>query len=193
MKHLKLWKRLFLALAAVGVAGCSVDSITAPPKVTADASAGLVGDLLGGLFKKDVLERKKPLSKDITVSKTIGKSGGTISIPEAGFTLTVPANAVKTNTNFTVTAIKGSLVAYEFGPHGIKFDKSLTFKQDLNNTEWSLLKLKLLTGGYFKNRSDLDHKNAVALVSEVLNGLLIPLTKEFSFKIDHFSGYIVAW
>src|SRR5687767_1532962 len=119
MKQLKIWRSLVLALSAIGIAGCTTDLSTAP-KFHGDPSTGLVTDLV----KKNVLERKTPLSEDITVTATIDEKGGSLSIPAAGFHLTVPQGAVKSKTKFTVTAIKGSLVAYEFGPHGIRFAKS---------------------------------------------------------------------
>ena len=193
LKRLRIWRSLVLALSAIGIAGCSADSLTAP-KYQADPAPALVSDLLGTLVKKNVLERTKPLAMDITVSAVITpEKGGTLSIPAAGFALTVPAGAVRTKTTFTVTAIKGSLVAYEFGPHGTKFLKSLQARQDLRPTEWGLLNLRSLVAGYFVDRSALDLTNATALVSEVLSGTISPLTQQFTFKIDHFSGYVVAW
>ena len=113
--------------------------------------------------------------------------------PAAGFELVVPRYAVKKSTRFTVTAIKGKLVAYEFGPHGTNFPRSLQAKQDLSVTDWNLLSLRPLTAGYFADRSDLNLLRATALVSEIIRGLTIPLTKQFNFPIDHFSGYVVAW
>ena len=192
MKQLKIWRSIVLAFTAMGFAGCSADSPTAP-KFQSDPSSGLVTDLLGGLLKKNVLERKTALTKDITVSAVIGEKGGTLSIPAAGFTVTIPAGAVNAPTNFSVTAIKGTMVAYEFGPHGIKFAKSLVARQDLNVTKWGLLSLRPLVAGYFADRSALDLRNATALVSEVLSGVIAPLSQQFTFKIDHFSGYVVAW
>src|SRR5688500_13814830 len=134
MKQLKLWRSIVLAFTAMGFAGCSADSPTAP-KFQSDPSAGLVTDLLGGLVKKNVLERKTALTKDITVSATIGDKGGTLSIPAAGLTVTIPAGAVKAQTKFSVTAIKGTMVAYEFGPDGITFAKSLAAQPALNVTK----------------------------------------------------------
>ena len=192
MKQLKIWRSIVLAFTAMGFAGCSADSPTAP-KFQSDPSAGLVTELLGGLLQKSVLERKNGLNKDITVSAVIGKEGGTLSIPAAGFTVTIPAGAVKAPTNFSVTALKGTLVAYEFGPHGIKFAKSLSAKQDLGVTKWGILSLRPLVAGYFADKSALDLRNATALVSEVLSGVIAPLSQQFTFKIDHFSGYVVAW
>jgi hypothetical protein len=192
MKQFKFWRSIVLAFTAMGFAGCATDLPTAP-KFQSDPSTGLVSDLLGGLLQKKVLERKTALTKDITVSAVIGEKGGTLSIPAAGFTVTIPAGAVKAPTNFSVTAIKGSMVAYEFGPHGIKFAKSLSAQQDLRVTKWGLLSLRPLVAGYFADRSALDLRNVTALVSEVLSGVIAPLTQQFTFKIDHFSGYVVAW
>jgi hypothetical protein len=133
------------------------------------------------------------LVNDITVSAVIGYEGGTVTIPAAGFQLVVPPGAVASRTVFTVTAVSGNLVAYEFGPHGLKFSVPLRARQDLSNTLWRPISLKPLVAGYFLERSDLDQTNAKALVSEVIEGVTVPLSKQFKWKIDHFSGYIVAW
>ena len=192
MKRKSLWHSIRLAFASLGLVACAADPVTAP-KISAEANPGLVSDLLGGLFRKDVLTRKQELTKDITVTAVIGSNGGRLEIPAAGFELVVPRNAVKKSTRFTVTAIKGKLVAYEFGPHGTNFPRSLQAKQDLSVTDWNLLSLRPLTAGYFADRSDLNLQRATALVSEIIRGLTIPLTKQFNFPIDHFSGYVVAW
>ena len=192
MKRKSLWHSIRLAFASLGLVACAADPVTAP-KISADANPGLVSDLLGGLFSKDVLTRKQELTKDITVTAVIGSNGGRLAIPAAGFELVVPRYAVKKSTRFTVTAIKGKLVAYEFGPHGTNFPRSLQAKQDLSVTDWNLLSLRPLTAGYFADRSDLNLQRATALVSEIIRGLTIPLTKQFNFPIDHFSGYVVAW
>jgi hypothetical protein len=146
-----------------------------------------------GLVSKDALTRKNALSADITVTAIIGKDGGTLSIPATGFHLTVPAGAVKLDTEFSVTALKGKLVAYEFGPHGITFDRPLEARQSLIGTDWSLLSLKPLFAGYFTDKDHLDYATKTAQLSEVLSGATAPLTKQFSWHIEHFSGYVVAW
>ena len=192
MKHLKIWRSLLAVVASLGVAGCATDAPTAP-KHSGQADKGLVSGLVGGLVQKDVLTRKHALPNDITVTAVIDKDGGTLSIPAAGFELTIPKGAVTSPTTFTVTALEGDLVAYEFGPHGITFKKSLEARQDLALTDWKLLPLKPLIAGYFLNQSDLDDKAKTALLSELIKGITSPLTKQFSWDIDHFSGYVVAW
>ena len=192
MQRKSLWHSIRLAFVSLGLVACAADPITAP-KIAAEANPGLVSDLLGGLVSKDVLTRKKPLAKDITVSAVIDKAGGRLQIPEAGFELVVPPNAVKTSTNFTVTALEGKLVAYEFGPHGTVFRRALQAKQDLSGTDWNLLALRPLMAGYFQEKSDLNPARATAVLSELIGGLTVPLTRQFSWPIEHFSGYVVAW
>ena len=92
----------------------------------------------------DGLQRTTPLAAPITVSKVIGADGGTLSIPEAGVTVTVPRGALAQTTTITMTARAGSLVAYDFAPHGITFAKPLVFSQQLRGTNASLLSAPFL-------------------------------------------------
>lgn len=192
MKPLKIWRSLLTAIASLGVAACGTSAPTAP-RVSSQANPGLVTELVGGLVSKDALTRKSPLSEDIKVSALIGKEGGRLTIPEAGFELIVPFGAVKEQTEFTVVALKGKLVAYEFGPHGTTFARALQARQDLSGTDWRLLQFKPLIAGYFADESALSYSAKTALLSEVITGVTTPLTKQFSWPIEHFSGYVVAW
>lgn len=194
--------RRFIALAAVavGMSACGADRVTAPstPVVPDGPSTGLLsdllgGDLLGGLTSKKALARKTALPYDITKSAVIDEKGGTISIPEAGFTLIVPPHAVREPVTFKVTAIAGKMVAYEFDPHGTTFRVPLVARQDLSATTYSWLSLKPLHAAYFTERGQLDLQRLTALVSELIRGLTLPWTRQFLFPIEHFSGYIVAY
>ena len=192
MKQINPWRSLLAFVASLGLAACATDSPTAP-KLAGEADKALVSELVGGLVSKDALTWKNPLAEDIKVSAVIGKEGGSLSIPAAGFYLTIPEGAVQEPTDFTVTALKGKLVAYEFGPHGITFKKALQARQDLGPTDWRLLQLRPLVAGYFSDEAHLDYAAKTALLSEVITGVTIPLTKQFNFSIEHFSGYVVAW
>jgi hypothetical protein len=187
MERRTFWKALRSVLVVLGVAGCAADPTG--PRVTPQASSGL----LSGLLEMNVLSRKTPLDRDVTASETIGSEGGTLVIPEAGFTLVIPKGAVSEKTKFTVTALAGKAVAYEMGPHGLRFERSLVARQDLTVTTYTGGLLNPLKGAYFTDKSLLDQLSLTALVAEVLNGSTNPLTKTFSFPIDHFSGYVVAW
>ncbi|MDB4914136.1 MAG: hypothetical protein JWM95_1780 [Gemmatimonadetes bacterium] len=156
-------------------------------------SADLLG--LGGLLNGTLrlvagVKRNTPLAAPITVTQTIGASGGTLSIPAAGVTVTVPAGAVSSNVVFTMTARAGSLVAYDFAPHGVTFAKPLVFKQNLAVTNTNLVSALLLQLGYYSDPSLLG--TVTALVSELTGGSVNYSTWTFTSSIRHFSGYIMS-
>ena len=82
------------------------------------------------------------------------------------------------------------MIAYDFQPHGTKFLKPLTFRQDLSGTTWGTSLIKVLNGGYFKSTSQLDQARGVALLDELLPA--VTLDRRVSFSINHFSGYMVS-
>jgi hypothetical protein len=94
-----------------------------------------------------------------------------------------------------VKALKGSLLAYEFGPHGSRFLLPLEFKQDLKSVDPKSLPSYFIPFiGYFANASELDQVNGTADVTELFPGLVVT---EFDGKkakgyISHFSGYMVS-
>ncbi len=187
-------------MAAAGLvllAACSGEPTTAPRAPLAAPSAAPSNDLLGGLLGTVTnlitmpgVQRTSPLTSDITVSKTIGTAGGTLSIPAAGVTVTVPSGALAKNTVITMTARKGYLVAYDFAPHGITFAKPLVFTQKLSGTNVSLLTAPLLQLGYYSDPSLLTAVGG--LVSELLSGNVNLLNWTFTSNIKHFSGYMVG-
>lgn len=199
MKLTRLWRSTYLGVALLGLAGCASDSITSPPAtpnvatIPAQASPGLIGDVLNTvlkLLKLESVKRNVALTRDISASKTIGAEGGTISIPEAGFTLTIPPKAVSSKTAFTVTALKGRAVAYEMAPHGLKFNVALDARQDLNGTNAKGTS-RGLKGAYFTDRNLIT--DLLSLVSELIGGVLGSKGTTFNFPIKHFSGYTVGW
>jgi hypothetical protein len=200
---------LAIALLVVLATACNVESPSAPvsagpaPQLAVPADGAPAQDLLGGLLGGTVgaltntlgltsangILRTKPLPNPITVTKTIGRSGGVLSIPAAGVTVIVPAGALDADTRITMTARAGSLLAYDFAPHGVAFRVPLVFNQSLNGTNAGLLSPLGLKLGYYSDPSLLG--KTTALVSEVVTGLTSILTRTFTAPIKHFSGYIV--
>jgi hypothetical protein len=174
-------------IAALVVMGCSDATVpeASPPEAT---SRGL----LSGLLQVDVLQRLRPLSRDYTASATIGSAGGTIRIPEAGFTIRFPAGAVSAPVTVRATALGGSNVAYRFEPHGLVFRAEPVITQDLSLTEvvQRLLLLRELEGGYYADDAALG--NGTALISETRPATTSLLTMKMSFTIGHFSGYVAS-
>jgi hypothetical protein len=182
-----------LAFGALALVSCGTDQPTAvsrpAPAVSGAPSASLLGTLTS-LLTMDGLQRTTPLAAPITVSKSIGAEGGTLTIPQAGVTVVVPRGALAQTTTITMTARAGSLVAYDFAPHGITFAKPLVFSQQLKGTNATLLSAPFLQLGYYSDPSLLTKVGG--LVSELLGGTLNTLTWTFTAPIPHFSGYIVT-
>ncbi|MEP6765077.1 MAG: hypothetical protein ABJB66_12230, partial [Gemmatimonadaceae bacterium] len=76
-------------------------------------------------------------------------------------------------------------------PHGTKFLKALSIRQDLNGSNWDKVKVKgVLSGGYFRDRSQVDLIHGTAKLDETFPVILE--SSRVSFDIMHFSGYMVA-
>lgn len=169
---------------------------TAPAIAPDSASRSLLGGLLGGsqttTTTVNALQRTKPLSAPITVSARIGILGGVLAIPQTGLTVVVPPLAVFSTTTFSVTALPGSAVAYQFAPHGIHFLTPLVVTQSLANTQASNGLLDALQLGYFQSTDDISNDGLLANVTELLSVQLDLLHLTAISTIWHFSGYIFA-
>jgi hypothetical protein len=186
-----------LLLGSLAFGACA-DAPTAP--VQAPTAEGLLGDLTGtvtgtvtGLLgspqEVTVVKRSSPLPTEETVTKTIGSAGGTIYLPRAGLTVTIPKYALSSNTDITVTAPAGNLMGYHFAPHGLVFNKPVTLKPSLSNAEIGLLAnlLNQPTGAYFEGEL-----RPIVSVLELLPLNLNALFGYTTFNIKHFSGYVIA-
>lgn len=194
-----------LAFATLAFAASCVDSTapssdrsgvtqTSPSESLLDS--GLGTGLGGGLVQVidttvTALQRLVPLATDVTRSAVIGVDGGSIEIPEAGFRLDVPKNALAVPTTITVTAVQGSATAYEFEPQGIVLYKRLLFTQDLTVTSALSNLLGTFNGAYFTSRDDIFPTGSAA-VHELLPTRVDLFSLTVQFPIRHFSGYLVA-
>jgi hypothetical protein len=180
--------RLGVLVLAAMAAACGTDQPTAPQPSALRAPVIKNPPVLTG-----ALTREQPLAEDITVSKTIGSEGGVLEIPETGLKLTVPQNAVSKPTTFTATALKGSVVAYDFGPAGATFMPRLWVEQSLSGTTWYNIQNPMhLQGAYFADAAQLDQQRGRAFVNEILQTFVNIGQRKVTFPVSHFSGYMVA-
>jgi hypothetical protein len=71
---------------------------------------------------------------EYNASAVIGPAGGTLSLPDADFTMAIPRGALSEPTLISVTALAGPHVAYDMQPHGLRFLRPVTVVQELRNT-----------------------------------------------------------
>jgi hypothetical protein len=181
---------LLIGAVLLAAAGCGAnDNPAAPTAARSVPTESANHSLLGSPVNVLPLQRITPLAAPITVSKNIGLLGGTISIPQAGFSIVVPPLAVRSTKTFKVTALAGSNVAYTFEPHGTTFLLPLVATQSLVNTQarkGGLVSPLSLSVGYFTD------DNNVNLVSELLTVGINLLNQTSIVTIWHFSGYMWA-
>jgi hypothetical protein len=145
MFRLGLRRSLVIAIGALILVSCSEGGISAPTAPSAVASKASPANLqldkhsltgpVTDAFQLDLkaVWWKKPYKNVISVSKTIDQSGGTISIPETGLTVSFPAGAVTGPIAITITSDQ-KYVAYKMEPTGTRFLKDVTVTQLLNTT-----------------------------------------------------------
>jgi hypothetical protein len=182
---------LAVALGAAAI-GCGAEPPTRPPLQQSPPEApsrNLLG-AVGSLVTMSGLQRTTPLAVPLTVVKSIGPEGGTLAIPQAGVTVTVPRGALAATTKITMTARAGTLVAYDFAPHGITFSEPLVFSQQLRATNATLLKAPLLRLGRYQDASLLTKTGGI--VSGLLGGSVTMLSWTFTSSIPRLAGFVVT-
>jgi hypothetical protein len=132
----------------------------------------------------------------VKVSKTIDQSGGTISIPETGLTLSFPAGAVAAPLTITVTSDL-QYVAYKMEPTGTQFLKDVTATQLLNTTTLygSPLRSALYAAYIADDSVNLSGRVPVLEIepSTTIFSVVSPLLPQAHvWTIRHFSRYMLA-
>lgn len=158
---------------------------------------GFIGDATGLTVHAVKWDADRP-KVSYSVTGTIGVQGGTLSIPNADFTITFPYGAVSQPTVIKITS-DPNYVAYTMYPHGIRFAKPVAVTQRLKNTEVYGVPLTSHLFGAYVSDDLLD-------LGKILNALEIELsTTIFApnpdnarlpdtqiWIINHFSRYMLA-
>ena len=140
-----------------------------------------------------VLQRSVPLAADVSVSSVIGKAGGRMEIPAAGLRVDFPSNSLRSNTRITVTALRGSEVAYTFEPHGLVFRQEPLVRQSFKGTNAASDHAirDLLEGAYFQDTTALLSTGR-AKILETRPTFVDVTGSGVRFSVAHFSGYLVS-
>ncbi|MDQ3809868.1 MAG: hypothetical protein M3336_06210 [Chloroflexota bacterium] len=130
----------------------------------------------------------------MSATRTIGPAGGTIAIAAAGIQVVFPAGAVAAAVPITVTAPAGYSVAYNFGPHGLRFSKPVKVEVSLNGTlaQGNRTVQNLLQAAYFIDELGTIEATGIVPASEYRSVQFDPSRLKVTFPIQHFSGYLLA-
>ncbi len=206
----RLLATIAVAVVTVIIAACSDAAAPSAPSVAdrdvspeiqqAVAKASALAATLPESYVTQGLLREKALERAVTVTKVIKNDGGSIDVPGTDFQLRIPRGAfVGSSMTFTVTALPGVAVAYDFEPRGAHFIVPLTFVQKLGHTNLKDAKLPpgfehKLSGAYFTDASMIDAQTGIAVVAELLPADVDATWSgdQLTFPIWHFSGYMAS-
>jgi hypothetical protein len=180
----------YLSASVVGfiALGCA-DYATSPTATIQPPSNTVYSRSLNGASVSAVRWNGNRASGDQT-SGTIGPNGGTLSIPDADFTITFSPGALKSATVITITANSDGYVGYEMLPHGLTFSAPVTVTQGLHHTAKSdgVFCVYLKTGGVAGDGSANGDEIETSTTSYGPNGRADSQT----WTLNHFSRYILA-
>jgi hypothetical protein len=202
MSRVGFFRSLAVVAGAFIIASCSEAGISGPnttqKTIAAAPSAQSAIAPITDVSKLDLkaLWWKKQHKDVVKVSKTIDRSGGTISIPETGLTLSFPAGAVAAPITITITS-DDKYVAYKMEPTGTRFLKDVTATQQLNATSifGSPLRSQLYAAYIAEDNIKLSGKVPVLEIepgTTIFSVLSSLLPQAHVWTIRHFSRYILA-
>jgi hypothetical protein len=189
----RLFRSLPAILSAFVIGSCSGSSDAGhlgPFGGSPDATPTPSGVALKALWWKDW---ERPV---VQVTKTIDASGGTISIPETGLTMSFPQGAVAAPISITVTS-DAQYVAYKMEPAGTQFLKDVTVTQSLATTEVAGQPLKNQISAAYIADDNVSLRGLVP-VSEIMPSSTTfssgspPIPLFHVWIIRHFSRYMLA-
>lgn len=178
------------AAALVALAACGrSDAPTAVPapttatlEISQDSAQKLLGaldGLLGGVLSQPNLGLLSCASPSFgSVSKTIGREGGVISV--GPHSLVVPPGALSRDVRITATAPKSNGVRVDFEPHGLRFERPTALTLSFRHCLLAPLSPQIV------------YVDGKLRILEVIPSIGSLLTKQVVGKVDHFSGYMVA-
>lgn len=201
--------RLALVAAAFTIAACSDQVAPTAPSSRALAvrpteSSGDTNPLSSSLQTITAVQwyPTHDTQQTYVASRRIGAAGGTLSIPEADFTITFPAGALAGDTTITITAQSGPYVSYDMQPHGIQFAQPVLVTQGLLNTYAYRNPVSgLLLFGAYLPTDDLLGAGGVLTGAEIqtsktqyafVPGQLFPVPVVERWIVHHFSRYMLA-
>jgi len=191
-----------LVLSAVAVFGCGDYSQSTSPLVARKVVPTFVLNapfalVPRGSMAKAVRWGSNHQAVDQRVSAVIGPDGGTLSLPGADFSMTIPAGALLEPTAITVVARAGPHVIYDMFPHGLKFLQPVTAVQGLSTTAiYGKPGANQVRTAYLPDGNEQIRRNDFAAPSELLRAKTYlygdqAIAETQEWILSHFSRYIL--
>jgi hypothetical protein len=134
---------------------------------------------------------------DQSASAVIGPDGGSLSVPGADFSMTIPSGALREPTTITVVAKGGLYVVYDMFPHGLKFLRPVTAVQGLSTTAiYGTPNGNFVRTAYLPDGRDQIRHDDFTSPSELQNATTYfygakPIAETQEWILNHFSRYIL--
>jgi hypothetical protein len=186
---------LTLAVGLIAVA-CTEAGPTNPTLAPPSSSVHFVGTAPGQLLSVHTVNWPGNHSSQYSVSGLItAAGGGTLTIPEAGFTISFPAGALNQDIQITIIALSGASVAYDMFPHGLRFNKPVIATQAIPAGSGRKGGAPIFCA-YLDSAHENIGANGVALAAEIelsftdFDAFANPIRSRW--YLNHFSRYILA-
>ena len=133
-----------------------------------------------------------------SVSAVIGADGGSLAIPGADFSMTIPAGALTEPTAITVVARGGTYVVYDMFPHGVKFRRPVTVVQGLSTTAaYRTVKINSVRTAYLRAGRERISARGFAAAAELPEATTYfygadRIAETHEWILSHFSRYILV-
>lgn len=166
-----------------------------PPTLVVRSSYSLVPT---GLMAQAVEWGSAHQQVDDSVSAVVGPDGGTLSLPSADFTMTIPAGALMEPTTITIVASAGRYVVYDMLPHGLQFLQPVTAVQGLSTTasygtpDGNAVRSAYLSEGHEQIASDGFASPAALQAATTYFYGAAPVATTQEWTLNHFSRYILV-
>jgi hypothetical protein len=186
MVNLRTLAKLVCPMLVVVLASCSPDTPTQPqaPQASASLVDGLVGTVGGTVGSTVGSVAPKllacPTTQSYTATQVIGPLGGVMKVGPHAFV--VPPGALASDVKITATAPAGDYAVVDFQPQGLRFAKPTSLTLSYSNC--GLVQGLLLRVAYVG-----DNRSILELVQSSNN----VFSRTVSGRVDHFSGYAIAW
>jgi hypothetical protein len=189
-------RSLVVALGTAILVSCADSGLTSPTDgLSGSQGPALVKPGSDAPTQVQALWWNRDLSQAVSVSKTIGSSGGTIAIPETGLTVSFPAGAVQSPLTITITA-DTRYVAYRMEPSGTTFLKDVTATQQISATQLAGAPLKATIYAAYIADDSVSLSGRVPVLefepSATILSTTSPLPQAQVWTIRHFSRYMLA-